>query len=183
MVRGEQFPSLVLLQRLLALGTSALFFGSCVDELSEAQSPSPSVASCIQHGGVDAMGALPRFPSPRWAHPLLENHECCRLTATLIAGELAATDWKLPRLGGSIPRALEQPEWPSSTESQTPCLKVRPALRCDGGPVPPWDQPIDRLRPTLLSSLNHLFSSMPPFSGMLLFSCSVVSNALQSHRL
>ena len=104
---------------------------------SEAQSPSPSVASCIQHGGVHAMGALPRFPSPRWAHPPLENHDCCRLTATLIAGELAATDWKLPRLGGSIPRALEQPEWPSSTESQTPCLKVRPARRCDGGPVLP----------------------------------------------
>ena len=39
MVRGEQFPSLVLLQRLLALGTSALFFGSCVDELELLRSP------------------------------------------------------------------------------------------------------------------------------------------------
>lgn len=135
MVRGKQFLSLVLLQHLLAPGTSALFFSSCVDELT--QSPSPSVTSCIQHGGVDAMGALPRFPSPWWAHPPLVNHDYWRLTATLITGELAATDWKLPRLGGSIPTALEHPEWPSSTESQTPCLKVRPALRGDGGPAFP----------------------------------------------
>ena len=34
-----------------------------------------------------------------------------------------------------------------------------------------------------LLSLNHLLSSRPPFSGMLLFSHLVVSNSLQSHRL
>lgn len=39
MVRGKQFPSLILLQHLLALGTSALFFGSCVEKLELLTSP------------------------------------------------------------------------------------------------------------------------------------------------
>lgn len=60
MVRGKQFPSLILLQHLLALGTSALFFSSWVDKLELLTNPvSLPLSRQFVSSMVESMPSIP----------------------------------------------------------------------------------------------------------------------------